>query len=216
MKTKISENEIKYILELHSKEKNYKNVISEQSQDLESRLQAFIDNKCVDGGEVVSTTESNLIGFDATNPNYKKAIEKQSVKNPENTVYYFIDYTLGVKDKSGSFKIIEGKWGCPKINADAKGPNVRKLEGFTPKQKELILKYTNYKLKSEIGLDEIGSWEQFTLNFPDGSGSVILYKDPTSQSDVEFKGYTDEKTKTLISSKNRAEVCRKKIQLYFY
>jgi hypothetical protein len=212
MKTKISENEIKYILELHSKEKNYKNVISEQSQDLESRLQAFIDNKCVDGGEVVSTTESNLIGFDATNPNYKKAIEKQSVKNPENTVYYFIDYTLGVKDKSGSFKIIEGKWGCPKINADAKGPNVRKLEGFTPKQKELILKYQNYRLKSEIGFDEIGSWEQFTLNFPDGSGSVILYKDPTSQSDVKFKSSTDEKTKTLIPSKNRAEVCRKKIQ----
>ena len=125
MKIKISENEIKYILELHSKEKNYKNVISEQSQDLELKLQAFIDNKCVDGGKVVPTTESNLIGLDTSNPNYKKAIEKQSVRNPENTVYYFIDYTLGVKDKSGNFKIIEGTWGCPKINADAKGPNDR-------------------------------------------------------------------------------------------
>ena len=38
MKTKINESEIKYILELHSKEKNSKNVILEQSQDLESKF----------------------------------------------------------------------------------------------------------------------------------------------------------------------------------
>ena len=88
------------------------------------------------------------------------------------------------------------------------------LKQYTKVQQDLLNKYTKsgYKLKSQIGLDEIGSWEQFTLNFPDGSGSVILYKDPTSQSDVEFKNSTDEKTKTLIPSKNRAEVCRKKIQ----
>jgi hypothetical protein len=269
MKTKISENEIKHILELHSKEKNNKNVISEQSQDLESKLQTFIDDGCINGGVIVSMTSSN--------PNYKKAIKKQSVKNPENTVYYFIDYTLGVKDKSGNFKRIEGKWSCSATQKASKEASTKattidstnnltqlkdrgwmeyseltkkgfntleakegkyettqfdmgngnkitlykpkniggELKQYTKVQQDLLNKYkkSGYKLKSEIGLDEIGSWEQFTLNFPDGSGSVVLYKDPSFVTNVTVGGEPSiEKQGALISGEKRAKVCREKIK----
>jgi hypothetical protein len=269
MKTKINETEIKNILELHSKEKNSKNVISEQSQDLVSKLQSFIDSGCITGGIVVSMT--------ASNPNYKKAIKKQSVKNPENTVYYFIDNTLGVKDKSGNFKTIEGKWNCNSAQKAAKEAstqatttdsnnnlNQMKLRGwmeyselvgkgfstleakegkyettqfdmgngnkitlykpkniggelkqYTKVQQDLLNKYTKsgYKLKSQIGLDEIGSWEQFTLNFPDGSGSVVLYKDPSFVTNVTVGSEPSvEKQGALISGEKRAKVCREKIK----
>ena len=88
------------------------------------------------------------------------------------------------------------------------------LKQYTKVQQDLLNKYTKsgYKLKSEIGLDEIGSWEQFTLNFPDGSGSVVLYKNPSSLSKVTFTASTKEKSDTLISGDNRAKVCREKIK----
>ena len=90
-----------------------------------------------------------------------------------------------------------------------------KLEQYTTVQKALITGYTKdgvYKLKDDLSLDEIGSWEQFTLNFPDGSGSVVLYKNPSSLSKVKFTGSTTEKGDTLISGDNRAKVCREKIK----
>ena len=251
MKTKITESEIKYILELHSREKNSKNVILEQSQDLESKLQNFIDSGCITGGTIVSMTLSN--------PNYKKAIKKQSVKNPENTVYFFVDYTAGIKDKSGNFKKIEGKWNCDDIQKASKEASTQaattdstsnlaqmksrnwmeyseltangfstleakegkyettkfdmgngnkitlyrpknlsgKKEQFTQIQKDFLQKYydAGYKLKSELSLDEIGSFEQLPINFPDGSGSVVLYKN-----------------KENVASDNRYKNCRKTIE----
>ena len=90
-----------------------------------------------------------------------------------------------------------------------------KLEQYTTVQKDLITGYTKdgvYKLKDDLSLDEIGSWEQFTLNFPDGSGSVVLYKNPSSLSKVTFTASTKEKSDTLISGDNRAKVCREKIK----
>jgi hypothetical protein len=69
-----------------------------------------------------------------------------------------------------------------------------------------------YKLKDDLSLDEISSWEQFTLNFPDGSGSVVLYKNPSSLSNVKFTDSTQEKKDTLISGENRSKVCREKIK----
>ena len=90
-----------------------------------------------------------------------------------------------------------------------------KLEQYTTVQKALITGYTKdgtYKLKDDLSLDEIGSWEQFTLNFPDGSGSVVLYKNPSSLSKVTFTASTKEKSDTLISGDNRAKVCREKIK----
>jgi flagellin-like hook-associated protein FlgL len=221
-----NEQEKKEILEQHNlfkevlQSKVKRLMVNEQEQSTGSGREILIaarDNKkCTIalGGKLMSapgkpTVLYKIANYDSTNGYFKKGDE----------LYIKDDYTFdvvttdstGKKTKSASNK----KWACSTTNVVAKESNEsndRNLEGFTPEQKKLILKYTNYKLKSEIGLDEIGSWEQFTLNFPDGSGSVILYKDPTSQSDVEFKGYTDEKTKTLIPSKNRAEVCRKKIQ----
>ena len=88
-----------------------------------------------------------------------------------------------------------------------------KLEQYTTVQKALITGYTKdgtYKLKDDLSLDEIGSWEQFTLNFPDGSGSVVLYKNPSSLSKVTFTASTKEKGDTLISGDKRAKVCREK------
>jgi hypothetical protein len=268
MKTKINESEIKYILELHSKEKNFKNIILEQPQDLESKLQNFIDGGCLTG---------TIVPMTASNPNYKKAIKKQSVKNPENTVYFFVDYTAGIKDKSGNFKKIEGKWNCDNIQKASKTAstlaattdstnnltqmklrdwmeyseltgkgfstleakegkyettqfdmgNGNKITLYRPKnlggnlgqyttvQKDLINKYTNsgYKLKEKMSLDDIGSWEQFTLNFPDGSGSVVLYKDPSFVGKVKVGSEPSvEKQGVLISGDNRAKVCREKIK----
>ena len=90
-----------------------------------------------------------------------------------------------------------------------------KLEQYTTVQKALITGYTKdgvYKLKDDLSLDEIGSWEQFTLNFPDGSGSVVLYKNPSSLSKVTFTASTQEKIDTSISGDKRAKVCREKIK----
>jgi hypothetical protein len=89
------------------------------------------------------------------------------------------------------------------------------LKQYTQVQQDLLNKYksSGYKLKSEIGLDEIGSWEQFTLNFPDGSGSVILYKDPAFVGQVEVGSEPSaEKQGALISGEKRAKVCREKIK----
>ena len=88
------------------------------------------------------------------------------------------------------------------------------LKQYTKVQQDLLDKYTKsgYKLKNDLSLDEIGSWEQFTLNFPDGSGSVVLYKNPSSLSKVTFTASTKEKGDTLISGDNRAKVCREKIK----
>lgn len=89
------------------------------------------------------------------------------------------------------------------------------LKQYTKVQQDLLNKYkeSGYKLKSEIGLDEIGSWEQFTLNFPDGSGSVILYKDPSFVGKVEAGSEPSmEKQDALISGDKRAKVCREKIK----
>lgn len=89
------------------------------------------------------------------------------------------------------------------------------LKQYTTVQQNLLNKYTNsgYKLKSDIGLDEIGSWEQFTLNFPDGSGSVVLYKDPSFVGKVKVGSEPSmEKQSSLISGDNRAKVCREKIK----
>jgi hypothetical protein len=162
------------------------------------KLREFVIAGCLSNGKIYLNNTKNTYFYRGVKQSTKQEID------------FFPDMTYNFVD--GSKK---GKWFCNSAQKTAKESNEsndRKLVGFTPEQKKLILKYTNYRLKSELGLDEIGSWEQFTLNFPDGSGSVILYKDPTSQSDVEFKNSTDEKTKTLIPSKNRAEVCRKKIQ----
>jgi hypothetical protein len=89
------------------------------------------------------------------------------------------------------------------------------LKQYTKVQQDLLNKYTKsgYKLKSQIGLDEIGSWEQFTLNFPDGSGSVVLYKDPSFVTNVTAGSEPSiEKQGALISGEKRAKVCREKIK----
>ena len=269
MKTKINESEIKYILELHSREKNSKNVILEQSQDLESKLQNFIDSGCITGGTIVSMTLSN--------PNYKKAIKRPSVKNPENTVYFFVDYTARIKDKSNNLKTLEGKWNCDDVQKASKDAstqaattdstnnlaqmksrnwmeyseltdngfstleakegkyettkfdmgNGNKITLYRPKnlsgekeqytkiQQDFLQTYydADYKLKSELTLDEIGSFEPLTINFPDGSGSVVLYKDPSFVTNVTAGSEPSmEKQDALISGDKRAKVCREKIK----
>jgi hypothetical protein len=72
-----------------------------------------------------------------------------------------------------------------------------KKEQFTQIQKDFLQKYydAGYKLKSELSLDEIGSFEQLPINFPDGSGSVVLYKN-----------------KENVASDNRYKKCRKTIE----
>ena len=72
-----------------------------------------------------------------------------------------------------------------------------KKEQFTQIQKDFLQKYydAGYKLKSELTLDEIGSFEQLPINFPDGSGSVVLYKN-----------------KEDVASDNRYKKCRKTIE----
>jgi hypothetical protein len=72
-----------------------------------------------------------------------------------------------------------------------------KKEQYTKIQQDFLQTYydNDYKLKSELTLDEIGSFEPLTINFPDGSGSVVLYK-----------------KKENVKSDNRYEKCRKTIE----
>ena len=194
----LEESEITRILSMHK-------VINEQATSTKSdvdpllqKLRESIINGCLSNGKIYLNKTKNTYFYRGVKQSTKQEID------------FFPDMTYNFVD--GSKK---GKWFCNSAQKTAKESNEsndRKIVGFTPEQKKLILKYTNYRLKSELGLDEIGSWEQFTLNFPDGSGSVVLYKNPSSLSKVTFTASTKEKSDTLISGDNRAKVCREKIK----
>jgi hypothetical protein len=209
MKFNIPNDEIKDILEMHSKMKKNSSVISEQTtvntasaEDPNlTKLRDAIKAGCLINGALKRSKSTNQVFY-----------RKPSVQNPSLQVDFFGDMTYKFVDGSKS-----GKWKCDEIatNATKASEDVKKSNVVLTKRQDLINKYTKngaYKLKDDLSLDEIGSWEQFTLNFPDGSGSVILYKNPSSVSTVEFTGTTTEKQGALISGENRSKVCREKIK----
>jgi peptidoglycan hydrolase-like protein with peptidoglycan-binding domain len=91
MKIKINEDEIKSILEMHSKMKN-KNIIKEQVTEnppsYEQTIKGFIDSGCLAGGEIVS--------FKGPSAVYMIAVSRPSKQNPNKTVYYFANYKYGI------------------------------------------------------------------------------------------------------------------------
>ena len=114
MKFKITDTEVRDILEMHSKMK--KPIVSEQTNsttksELETQLQGFIDNGCVVNGTVVP--------MKSTNPQKKFAIKQESTKTPGNFRYYFIDFTYGGVE-GGKFVISPTKWKCNQSQIDAK------------------------------------------------------------------------------------------------
>ena len=216
-----NEQEKKEILEQHNLFKEVLQskvttlMVNEQTSTLKGVefLKTARDKKCkIAVGGVIKSAPGKpsvlykLADYDSANGYFKKGDE----------LYIKDDYTFdvvttdstGKKTKSTSNK----KWACPAMTADVKKSN----DAVLTKRQDLINKYTKngaYKLKDDLSLDEIGSWEQFTLNFPDGSGSVVLYKNPSFVSTVTAGNEpSTEKQGALISGENRSKVCREKIK----
>ena len=195
----LEESEITRILSMH---KVIKEQVTSTTSNVDQSLQKLRESViagCLSNGKIYLNKTKNTYFYRGVKQSTKQEID------------FFPDMTYNFVD--GSKK---GKWFCNSAQKTAKESNEsndRKIVGFTPEQKKLILKYTNYRLKSELGLDEIGSWEQFTLNFPDGSGSVVLYKDPSFVTNVTAGSEPSmEKQDALISGDKRAKVCREKIK----
>jgi hypothetical protein len=90
------------ILEMHSKFK--KSLISEQVDDLKTKLDKFLSDGCVKNGEIVQ--------LQTKNPALQYAIRQESTKTPGKFRYFFADYRVGIFDGSGKFQFSPSKWSC--------------------------------------------------------------------------------------------------------
>jgi hypothetical protein len=90
------------ILEMHSKFK--KSIISEQVDDLKTKLDKFLSDGCVKNGKIVQ--------LQTKNPALQYAIKQESTKTPGKFRYFFADYRVGIFDSSGKFQFSPSKWSC--------------------------------------------------------------------------------------------------------
>lgn len=90
------------ILEMHSKVK--KSLISEQVDDLKTKLDKFLSDGCVKNGKIVQ--------LQTKNPALQYAIKQESTKTPGKFRYFFADYRVGIFDGSGKFQFSPSKWSC--------------------------------------------------------------------------------------------------------
>ena len=90
------------ILEMHSKFK--KSLISEQVDDLKTKLDKFLSDGCVKNGKIVQ--------LQTKNPALQYAIKQESTKTPGKFRYFFADYRVGIFDGSGKFQFSPSKWSC--------------------------------------------------------------------------------------------------------
>jgi len=93
------------ILEMHSKFK--KSLISEQVDDLKTKLDKFLSDGCVKNGKIVQ--------LQTKNPALQYAIKQESTKTPGKFRYFFADYRVGIFDGSGKFQFSPSKWSCDSV-----------------------------------------------------------------------------------------------------
>lgn len=100
MKILIKEEEKKIILEMHSQEKKSA-ILVEQSNDIQSQLQAFVDDGRVKGKVVKLTFKDPL---------YQFAIKQESTKTPGKFRYLFINKSIGVSGDGGITILKDTNW----------------------------------------------------------------------------------------------------------
>ena len=117
MKILIKEEEKKIILEMHSQEKKSA-ILVEQSNDIQSQLQAFVDDGRVKG---------NVVKLTFKDPSYQFAIKQESTKTPGKFRYLFINKSVGVSGDGGITILKDTNW-TPGQPAQKEDPNTGDIE----------------------------------------------------------------------------------------
>jgi hypothetical protein len=168
MRFKITTEEAKSILEMHSKMKNNRPIIVEQevaaTEDLDiTKLKSAIAAGCLTNG---SLRKSQSTG--------KSYYRKASAKDPNKTVDFFADMTYSFTDGSAS-----GNWKCDNI-----GQNSKEVPKLTPQQQKSVDDLINfynkgpeplYK-KEEPTADQLAKkeWEKVNLKTEDKFKDIIF------------------------------------------
>lgn len=191
MKFNISNEEVKTILEMHSKEKKNTFLIKEDAKSDEERLRIAMRPEvgCLKGGSLKRSKSTGNVFY-----------RKPSAKDPSKEVDFFADMTFKFVDGSQS-----GKWKCDAIetilasnankvaqdankaaqDAAAKAKNDEALSASTKAAQSIIDDYRakNYKLKSELTPEEIKTFKAQVVS-PASDGyfpqDLIMYFDPST------------------------------------
>jgi hypothetical protein len=192
MKININTDEVKSILEMHSKLK--KPIIKEQinqtpsSTELpatnpdEAIIRKAVASGCLTNGKILRKKSTNQIFY-----------RKNSVQEPTKQVDFFTDMTYKFTDGSKN-----GKWKCPEVTnlkpkTDSTQANVQATSGtLNQEQKDFIDKWTTqgyiYNPSRLEQVDKV-SVDVVSLGAPAGlfpKGTVLWY-DPNKQKDISRK-----------------------------
>lgn len=167
MRFKITTEEAKTILEMHSKMKNNHSIIIEQDlpkteESDESKLKRAVAAGCVSGGTLYKSASTGKIYY-----------RKPSAKQPNKTVDFFADLTYEFTDKS-----IKGTWKCDEIKGTFK-PELSTQPKLTPQQQrsvdDKINFYKGLYQKEQPTADQITKkeWEKVNLKLEKGFEGII-------------------------------------------
>lgn len=142
----LNEEESKRIIDLHTRERNKKNLFTEQVSD-RNQLQTYVDNGCISGGKVVPLTISGGKQI--------FAVEKPSTKIAGRIYYYLSDFRFGHFDENGKFVYGQGTWKCPsKTNRD-EIEKLKKEQGWM-EEKEIGVSITDLSNKEKWETKKVG------------------------------------------------------------
>jgi len=132
--------EKKRILEMHSKMK--KKIISEQTEDVQSRLQSMIDFNLI-------SKPAEVVGIPTSNPQLKYAIKKESKKTPGTFKYYFIDGRIGGYI-NGNFVFDKEKWDVKSFENSVKEKKQEESDRVKNTEIVRVKNEGNWKERSEL------------------------------------------------------------------
>ena len=167
MRFKITTEEAKTILEMHSKMKNNRSIMIEQDspkieESDESKLRRAVAAGCVSGGTLSKSVSTGKVYY-----------RKPSAKQPNKTVDFFADLTYEFTDKS-----IKGTWKCDEIKATFK-PELATQPKLNPQQQrsvdDKINFYKGLYQKEQPTADQITKkeWEKVNLKLEKGFEVII-------------------------------------------
>jgi hypothetical protein len=172
MKFKITQEEAINILEMHSKLRTNRPIISEQTtattEDPDiAKLKSAIAAGCLTTGGLKRSKSTGKVYY-----------RKPSIKQPGKTIDYFADMTYKFTDGSES-----GKWKCDKMGETK--PEDPKIPQLTPRQQKSVDDLINYYKKDgeplyqkeEPTADQIAKkeWEKINLKDEEGFKDIIKF-----------------------------------------
>jgi hypothetical protein len=213
MRFKITTEEAKTILEMHSKMKNNHSIIIEQDlpkteESDESKLKRAVAAGCVSGGTLYKSASTGKVYY-----------RKPSVKQPNKTVDFFADLTYEFTDKS-----IKGTWKCDEIKGTFK-PELSTQPKLTPQQQrsvdDKINFYKGLYQKEQPTADQITKkeWEKVNLKNEPGFEGIIDFdyfiwkktgkrQTKSPQQEAAIKTYTDNGWSDIGGTINPTDVAK--------